>query len=76
MACFDDFIFVQGEQHAARRQIRLHRQTETPGPAHREGYRKQGVSEGEAETRAWATVNKTDGGGKKSGAGKKKSSTT
>jgi plasmid stabilization system protein ParE len=40
-----------------------------------EGYRKQGVSEGEAETRAWATVNKTDGGGKKSGAGKKKSST-
>lgn len=40
------------------------------------GYRKQGVSEGEAETRAWATVNKTDGGGKKSGAGKKKSSTT
>ncbi|WP_341910551.1 hypothetical protein [Polaromonas sp. YR568] len=41
-----------------------------------EGYRKQGVSEGEAETRAWATVNKTDGGGKKSGAGKKKSSTT
>lgn len=30
-----------------------------------EGYRKQGVSEGEAETRAWATVNKTDGGGKK-----------
>lgn len=41
-----------------------------------EGYRKQGVSEGEAETRAWATVNKTDGGGKKSGAGKKKSSMT
>lgn len=41
-----------------------------------EGYRKQGVSEDEAETRAWATVNKTDGGGKKSGAGKKKSSTT
>jgi plasmid stabilization system protein ParE len=40
-----------------------------------DGYRNQGLSEDEAETRAWATVNKTDGGGKKSGAGKKKSST-
>jgi hypothetical protein len=32
-----------------------------------EGYEKQGVSEGEAERRAWATVNKDDGGGKKAG---------
>jgi plasmid stabilization system protein ParE len=32
-----------------------------------EGYRKKGVSEKEAERRAWATVNKDDGGGKKPG---------
>jgi len=32
-----------------------------------EGYEKRGVSEKEAERRAWATVNKDDGGGKRSG---------
>lgn len=32
-----------------------------------EGYEKRGVSETEAERRAWATVNKDDGGGKKPG---------
>ena len=32
-----------------------------------EGYEARGVSEKEAERRAWATVNKDDGGGKKSG---------
>lgn len=31
------------------------------------GYEKQGVSEQEAERRAWATVNATDHGGKKEG---------
>lgn len=31
------------------------------------GYEKKGVSEKEAEKRAWATVNKQDGGGKKPG---------
>jgi len=30
-----------------------------------EGYEKKGVSENEAEKRAWATVNKMTGGGKK-----------
>jgi plasmid stabilization system protein ParE len=35
-----------------------------------EGYEKSGVSHGEAERRAWATVNKDDGGGKKSGSGR------
>ncbi|HVG38773.1 MAG TPA: hypothetical protein VM870_05775 [Pyrinomonadaceae bacterium] len=35
-----------------------------------EGYEKRGVPEGEAERRAWATVNKTSGGGKKSGSGR------
>ncbi len=33
-------------------------------------YIEQGVSEQEAEKRAWATVNKESGGGNKSGAGK------
>lgn len=32
-----------------------------------EGYEKRGVSKKEAERRAWATVNKDDGGGKRSG---------
>lgn len=32
-----------------------------------EGYEKKGVSEKEAERRAWATVNKDDGGGKQAG---------
>jgi plasmid stabilization system protein ParE len=41
-----------------------------------ESYEKKGVSGNEAEARAWATVNKIDGGGNKSGAGKKKSSST
>ena len=36
-----------------------------------EGYEKKGVSRDEAEKRAWATVNKQDGGGKKSGSGRK-----
>ena len=36
------------------------------------GYEQRGVSEGEAERRAWATVNKTSGGGKKSGSGRGK----
>ena len=39
-----------------------------------EGYRKEGVSKDEAERRAWATVNKQDGGGKNpGGSGRKKS---
>lgn len=36
-----------------------------------EGYEKRGVSRDEAERRAWATVNKQDGGGKKGGSGDK-----
>jgi plasmid stabilization system protein ParE len=35
-----------------------------------EGYEKRGVPEGEAERRAWATVNKESGGGNKSGSGR------
>jgi plasmid stabilization system protein ParE len=36
------------------------------------GYEKRGVSEGEAERRAWATVNRMTGGGKKEGSGRGK----
>ena len=36
------------------------------------GYEKKGLSTKTAEARAWATVNKLTGGGKKSGAGGKK----
>jgi plasmid stabilization system protein ParE len=34
-----------------------------------EGYEDKGVSKEEAKSRAWATVNKESGGGKKSGSG-------
>jgi plasmid stabilization system protein ParE len=37
-----------------------------------EGYEKRGTSKKEAERRAWATVNKESGGGKKSGGGRGK----
>lgn len=38
-----------------------------------DSYESRGVSSDEAERRAWATVNKQDGGGKKSGSGRKAS---
>ena len=37
-----------------------------------EGYEEKGVSKKEAESRAWATVNKESGGGNKSGSGRGK----
>jgi hypothetical protein len=37
-----------------------------------ESYESRGLSEKEAERRAWATVNKESGGGKKSGSGRGK----
>lgn len=37
-----------------------------------EGYRERGVSVEEAERRAWATVNRTSGGGNRSGSGRGK----
>jgi hypothetical protein len=36
------------------------------------GYRERGVRKTEAKARAWATVNKMTGGGKKSGSGRGK----
>ena len=38
------------------------------------GSEDRGVSKKEAERRAWATVNKQEGGGKKSGSGRTKTS--
>jgi plasmid stabilization system protein ParE len=38
-----------------------------------QSYEQRGISDKEAERRAWATVNKDDGGGKKSGSGRGKS---
>jgi plasmid stabilization system protein ParE len=38
-----------------------------------EGYRRRGASKRTAEARAWATVNKQDGGGKRSGSGRRRS---
>lgn len=38
-----------------------------------ESYEDKGVGKEEAERRAWATVNKESGGGKKSGSGRGKS---
>jgi hypothetical protein len=37
----------------------------------RKGYRKRGVSKKTAAARAWATVNKQTGGGRKRGSGRK-----
>lgn len=37
-----------------------------------EGYEKRGTAKKEAERRAWATVNKSSGGGKKAGSGRGK----
>ena len=37
-----------------------------------EGYERRGASKKEAERRAWATVNASSGGGKKSGSGRGK----
>ena len=41
-----------------------------------EGYEKRGVAAPEAKRRAWATVNKETGGGKKSGSGRGKAKST
>ncbi|MBE1529494.1 plasmid stabilization system protein ParE [Sphingopyxis sp. OAS728] len=40
-----------------------------------QGYEKRGVGKKEAESRAWATVNKESGGGNKSGSGRGKKDT-
>jgi hypothetical protein len=53
----------QGDKSAyTRKQKRQARHIE-------KGYERRGLPEAEAERRAWATVNKMTGGGKKSGSG-------
>ena len=42
----------------------------------KDGYKEEGISVEEAEARAWATINKISGGGKKSGSGRGKRSKT
>ena len=39
-----------------------------------EGYMKRGLSRKKAAARAWATVNKISGGGRRSGSGRKRPS--
>ena len=40
-----------------------------------EGYERRGVRKSEAQRRAWATVNKQEGGGRKKGSARKRTST-
>jgi plasmid stabilization system protein ParE len=40
-----------------------------------EGYIESGIPKKEAQARAWATVNNEDGGGKRSGSGRKPAAT-
>ena len=61
---------VEGEHHAARRQVQLYRQAERQAEHIKQGYEDRGVGSKEAERRAWATVNKETGGGNKSGSGR------
>jgi plasmid stabilization system protein ParE len=41
-----------------------------------QSYHERGLSDEEADARAWATVNKISGGGKQSGSGRKPSGNT
>jgi plasmid stabilization system protein ParE len=52
-------IFMPGNKYTAKQ--------ERKAEHIEKGYRKEGVSKDEAERRAWATVNKQDGGGKNPG---------
>ena len=52
---------------APRRQIEITDKQERKADHIAESYEERGLSEKEAERRAWATVNKDDGGGKKPG---------
>jgi plasmid stabilization system protein ParE len=66
-------INQSGENHMPRGDKSKYTDKQKRQAAHiEEGYEKKGLSETESERRAWATVNKTSGGGKKSGTGRKK----
>jgi hypothetical protein len=68
----DSFISV-GELNMARGSKEKYTDKQKRQAEHiEEGYKERGVGEDEAERRAWATVNKSSGGGKKSGSGRGK----
>ena len=61
----EEFIMPRGDKSSySSKQKRQARHIE-------EGYEKRGTGKKEAERRAWATVNKVHGGGKKIGSGRK-----
>ena len=60
----------RGGADAPRRQIQYTDRQKRKAEHIEEGYEKRGVSKKEAERRAWATVNKEEGGGNKSGSGR------
>ena len=51
----------------------IYRKQERKADHIEQGYEKRGVSKKEAESRAWATVNKQDKGGKNDGSGRSRS---
>jgi len=53
--------------YGTRKQKEIHVEAETEASKIERGYTKRGVSSKEAERRAWATVNKSDKGGRKKG---------
>jgi plasmid stabilization system protein ParE len=66
-------VFASRSLHMPRGDKSAYTDKQTRQAEHiEEGYERRGVSEGEAERRAWATVNKETGGGKKSGGGRGK----
>ena len=70
-------FFSLGEQSMPTRKDRTSKYTakqERKADHIEEGYKKKGVPAEEAEARAWATVNKQDGGGKNPGGSGRKSS--
>jgi hypothetical protein len=70
-------IFLEGGQHMPRGDKSSYTSKQKRQAAKIEkGYKRRGVSKREAERRAWATVNKQTGGGKRSGSGRRKSKTT
>jgi len=62
---------VEGDDHAARRQIQLYRQAETPSRTHRGRITSiRGVGKKECRAGAWATVNERPAAANKSGSGR------
>lgn len=62
----------RSDYDASRRQVERYDKQKRQAEHIEEGYRERGVPKKAAERRAWATVNKESGGGKKSGSGRGK----